>query len=117
MNTEQLNLWDQILEQLLQLEISEKRTTSEGYFEAVLISRDLSKWFESLAQHLGPAFKPTGEAPAQAAKEVAAPYGGIRKDQTLFYKTFEDFSLAAMFWPWGNGESITLKMWLIQSGQ
>ncbi len=105
------NVLDLIIQQCQQLEICEQRSRSADYFEAVITNREFPQWSERLAQQLGPALKPAGAGPSRDAKRVAEAFGGIRKEQTLFYKVFEDCAVIAMFWPWGNKTQSTLKIW------
>ena len=37
-------------------------------------------------------------------------YGGIRKEQFLYNRAFEEISIMAMFWPWSDGAHITVKI-------
>jgi hypothetical protein len=106
------NPWEAILEQIKPLEVHEQRSRTENYFEAVIFNRDLAKWSEQLGVHLGEAAKPAGKSPSKEVKELTDPFGGIRKEQTFFYKAFETYAVIAMFWPWGDQQHSTLKMWI-----
>ncbi len=106
------NPWNDILEQVRALEVREQRALSENYFEAVIFNRDLDRWSQQLAVHLGEAAKPAGKSPSREVKVLTEPFGGIRKEQTFFYKAFEAYAVVAMFWPWGDKQHSTLKMWI-----
>lgn len=106
------NPWNDILEQIKPLEVREERSRTENYYEAVVFNRDLDQWSAQLEVHLGPAAKPAGQNPSHEVKVLTEGFGGIRKEQIFFYKAFETFAVVAMFWPWGDKQHSTLKMWI-----
>lgn len=103
--------WDTLLENCRQIEIREERNVTGNYFEAVVYNRDMPRWVEQLGQHLGPAMKPPGKSPSREAKQLTEAFGGIRKEQTLFYQAGDGIATIAMFWPWGDKQHSTLKIW------
>ncbi len=105
------NPWDEILEPILNLEVVEQRGKSEDYFEVVITQNAIPQWTEHLGRHLGPPFKAAGTSPSREAKAVTEAYGGIQKNQTLFYRLFDGMAVVAMFWPWSSNQYSTLKMW------
>lgn len=95
------------------LKIEELRTQSEEYFEAVIAKTDVEPLHKMLAAYFGPPLKPEGQTPSGDANRHAKPHGGIRKDQTMYFRQDEDYAEFALLWPWGNGIRITVK--IIQS--
>lgn len=100
----------EIIERCSGLNIEDKRKLTDEYGEFVFSSKDIEQWSEILTDILGPAVKPEGGKPAKEDKKITDDYGGVRRDQTLFRKEFDGFVIIAMFWPWSDEESITLKL-------
>ncbi|MBN1595130.1 hypothetical protein JW933_04305 [candidate division FCPU426 bacterium] len=92
------------------LKIVEEREVASDHINLVLLTEDLRQWSECLALSLGPALKAAGAKPSSEAKKIAQNFGGIRNEQTLFIKNFDDFSVVAMFWPWQDNKHTTLKI-------
>ncbi|MFA5087968.1 MAG: hypothetical protein WC552_02905 [Candidatus Omnitrophota bacterium] len=90
--------------------IYEKRNITDDYGEIVFYSKDRDEWHKLFAEILGPAIKPEGAYPTPVHLDMTKNYGGIRSDQTLFKKEYEDSTVIAMFWPWQDGVCTTLKM-------
>ena len=42
--------------------------------------------------------------------QVTKNYGGIQKQQTLYYKDRDGVADCAMIWPWNDGSRSTVKM-------
>ena len=92
------------------LEIVEKRCTSEDFVELVFQRQEVDEWQRILTAFLGPPVKPKGQAPSEKDLALTARTGGIRIEQTLFEKEFENESILAKFWPWKDNIHITLRM-------
>jgi hypothetical protein len=101
------------LTEIKTLRIEELRAQREEYFEAVISKADLNSLHKILTAYFGPPLKPEGQGPSGEANRRAEPYGGIRKDQTMYFRQDGDHSECALLWPWGNGIRITVK--IIQS--
>ncbi|MFH1800804.1 MAG: hypothetical protein ABH891_08205 [Candidatus Omnitrophota bacterium] len=95
------------------LRIEELRAQSEEYFEAVISKADLDPLHKILTAYFGPPLKREGQSPSGEANQRAKPHGGIRKDQTMYFRQAGDHAECALLWPWGNGIRITVK--IIQS--
>lgn len=92
------------------LPVCEERAGTPDYDERVIDKDDVSRWSSVLTAVLGAPVKPAGVIPTEEHLSVTENYGGIQKSQTLYWKEFEDVCVAAMFWPWGDGKHVTLKM-------
>ncbi|MFH2218489.1 MAG: hypothetical protein ABII68_02365 [Pseudomonadota bacterium] len=92
------------------LRVDEKRRVEEGYVELVIFNDEMYRWEEKLAGLLGRPTKPPGMEPSQKQEKITETFGGIQKSQTLFQKSFDGSDVIAMFWPWQNGEHVTLKI-------
>jgi hypothetical protein len=96
------------------LKIAEKRCISEDFVELVFHNEEIEEWQRLLTAFLGEPSKPKGQEPSAKDLETTAHTGGIRLEQTLFEKEFENASIIAKFWPWKDLMHITLRMALLQ---
>ena len=93
-----------------ELEIHQRRTTTDEYCELVFYTKDTDKWRDLLANNLGQPIKPAGSKPSKEDELITKDYGGIYTEQTLFKKEVESSIVIAMFWPWQDGANTTLKL-------
>jgi len=99
-----------LLTQIQALKFEESRGQTEDYFEAVISKAGLDPWHKILTAYFGAPLKPEGRPPSPEAKEHAGPYGGIREDQTMYFRSDGEYSECALLWPWGSGNRITIKV-------
>ncbi len=90
--------------------MDECRKQTFGYMEFVMAVKDLSVVYPVLEEYFGPPFKPAGVNPTKEASSRTAPYGGIEKQQTLFYVERDGKSNCAMIWPWQDKTRATVKL-------
>ena len=102
--------FQELVQTLKQAPLDETRKESEGYFEFVLNASDLSVVYPALEQYFGVPFKPPGIKPSKEASLYAKEYGGIEKQQTLYYREDAGVSNCAMIWPWNDGVRVTVKV-------
>lgn len=102
--------FSELTSDLKTLTLEERRKESEGYFEFVLLSRELLHLYPVLEKYFGVPFKPAGVAPSREAQDYAKQYGGIQKQQTFYYVKRAGLSNCAMIWPWGDGSRATVKI-------
>ena len=95
---------------LKNIPFDEKRKEFEGYFEFVLLKQELLRLYPVLEKYFGVPFKPAGVAPSRKAQDYAKQYGGIQKQQTLYYRERAGLSSCAMVWPWNDGSRATVKI-------
>jgi len=105
-----MNLVEEI-EKTLKMEI---RLTTEGgkYLEAVITLQDLDVLNSLLRDHLGPATKVSGKEVYFPTKiqELVDSLGGLRIEQSFFYKQDGTQVIYAAIWPWQSDPNrITLK--------
>jgi hypothetical protein len=92
----------------------EIRPNSQGleYLEAVLQKKDLGLLNSLLEKHLGPAAKEPGKE-ANLPKEIQKlvdSLGGLRKEQSFFYRRDDRRVIYAAIWPWvSDPNKLTLK--------
>jgi hypothetical protein len=96
------------------LTITEKRCISDDFIELVFRNEDVEDWQRILTAFLGGPSKPEGREPTAKNLETTASTGGIRIEQTLFEKEFENGSIIAKFWPWKDHIHTTLRMALLE---
>ena len=103
---------EEIFRRCKTLPVFERRDSREDYIEIVFYAKDTDEWICALAGVLGAPVKPPGEKPSRLARKLTKPFGGVWENQTFFMKEFTNTTVVAMFWPWGNGEYTTLKMFV-----
>lgn len=103
-----------MIEEIRETLTMEIRPISQGleYLEAVISKNDLDLLRSLLRKHLGPAAKESGKE-ANLPKEiqkVVDSLGGLRFEQSFFYRKDGDDVTYAAIWPWqSNPDKITLK--------
>jgi hypothetical protein len=105
-----MNLAEEI-KKTLQMEI---RLTSAGdkYLEAVITLQDLDVLNSLLREHLGPATKVSGKEVyfPKKIQELIDSLGGLRIEQSFFYRQDGKQVIYAAIWPWQSDPNrITLK--------
>jgi hypothetical protein len=100
----------ELVKQLKKIPFDEIRKESEGYFEIVLSTKHLINLYPIFESYYGVPFKPSGVAPSDKAQNLTRNYGGIQKQQTLYYVNRNGVSDCAMIWPWNDGSRSTVKM-------
>lgn len=98
------------LNQIKKLQCQEKRASTLEYTELVVAKPHWNEMASVLNAYFGQPLKPQGQNSSRDTDQCAKPYGGVRKDQTLYFKKNETGTYAALLWPWGNGTSVTLKI-------
>lgn len=86
------------------------RLDEDNYFEAVIAKEEYSKLKNLLESFFAAAIFPSkNKLPSQIIKTID-PFGGIIPGQTLYYSNNAESAIFAMFWPWQDGQYITLKI-------
>lgn len=102
---------DELRTKINKLRLEERRIDEPRALEAVLETGQLPALTEILESYFGCALKKPGERPSRELAKVADPYGGIRQNQSLYYRRDENSSAIAMIWPWSDGLLVTLKVY------
>ncbi len=92
------------------LKVREKRCLTDEFIEFVFYNQDVDEWHRILTAFLDKPRKPQGQEPSEKDLMLTAHTGGIRVEQTLFEKDFEDGTIIAKFWPWKDNSHTTLRM-------
>lgn len=96
---------------MFNLEIRSNSRDSE-YLEAVIQRADLESLASVLKEHLGPAAKEAGGESnlPDDIKELVDLLGGLRSEQSFYYRKEKEAITYAALWPWqSNPNKITLK--------
>ena len=93
-----------------ELKINEKRCLTDEFVELVFQNDEIDEWFRIVSAFLGTPTNPKGQEPPQKDLDRTATTGGIRLEQTLFEKDFENGTIIAKFWPWKDKIHTTLRM-------
>jgi len=96
------------------LKVREKRCISDDFIELVFHNEEIEHWHRILVAFLGEPLKPEGQEPSAKDLALTANTGGIRLEQTLFEKEYENGAIIAKFWPWKDQMHITLRMALLE---
>lgn len=105
-----MNNFVELAGRLKQTPVDEFRKDTAGYLEFVLTLQSLPRIYPILEEYFGPPFKPAGMVPTKEAVSRTADYGGIQKQQTLYYVEREGLSNCAMIWPWQDKTRVTVKV-------
>ncbi len=114
-----------IIEEIKGTFLMEIRPTSKGleYLEGVINKKDLKLLNSLLKNRLGPAAKESGKAAnlPKEIQELVDSLGGLRNEQSFFYKQTGNEVTYFCIWPWAsNPDKVTLKSGvtkLVLSGQ
>lgn len=104
----------EIIDCCSELKVREKRCMTEEFIELVFLNEQISEWQRVLTAFLGLPIKPEGQSPSSKDLAITAGTGGIRVEQTLYEKGFEEGTIIAKFWPWQDNKHTTLRMALLE---
>ena len=102
--------FEELVLQLKAIPFDELRKQYEGYFEFVLSNQHLKHLYPVLEKYFGTPFKPAGLSPTKQAEDITKKYGGIQKQQTLYFLQQNGDASCAMLWPWNDGHRVTVKL-------
>ncbi len=102
--------FNEFLEQVKTIQCQERRNQTSDYVEIVVAKPHWEMMDQVLKSYFGEPLKPHGQNPSRDADKCSKPYGGVRKDQTLYFQKTETGTYAALLWPWGSGTAVTLKI-------
>ncbi len=102
-----------IVDNCSHLKVVDKRCISDEFVDLVFVNEQMDEWQNILSSFLGDPRKPQGQAPNDGDLQLTSHTGGIRIEQTLFEKKFENATIIAKFWPWKDDKHTTLRMALL----
>jgi hypothetical protein len=111
-----------LIEEIKQALTMEVRENSKGldYLEAVVHRKDLALLNSLLEKHIGPAAKESRKEAnlPKEIKELVDSLGGLRNEQSFFYRRDDNQVIYAAIWPWqSNLNKITLKSGVTEINQ
>jgi len=103
-----------MIEEIKETLTMEIRSNSRGseYLEAVIDTKDIELLNSLLKRYLGSAAKERGKKAnlPKEIEELVDSMGGLRKEQSFFYRQDGNQVIYAALWPWGSDPTkITLK--------
>ena len=102
--------FDELLGEIKKIHCQEVRAQEGDYFEVVVRHDALANVSVLLGTYFGEALKSAGVKASAEALERSGPYGGIQVNQTMYYRQGERGGELAFLWPWGSGQSTTIKI-------
>jgi len=105
-----------LLAKLTHLEYSQKKYHVDRfgeYAQLVFPHEKWQIWLDALAEILGEPVKTADQPVTSEIIDLTKDFGEIFDHQTLFYREIDHHRIMAMFWPWSNNESITLKIMVL----
>lgn len=105
-----------LIAKLKHLEYSQKKyhVDSHGeYAQLVFSNSHMEAWLDCIGGMLGPPIKTAKQPVTEDIVRLTADFGEIFDHQTLFYSEIDMQRIMAMFWPWTNQTSTTLKMMIL----
>jgi len=101
---------DKLIHELTRIPLDEMRKKTGDYCELVVALEDLTPVEDILDKYFGPAKKLEGKSPDRESTYLAQDFGGVRKNQILYYKEEDKTAVCALIWPWGDGVLATVKV-------
>lgn len=102
--------FEELLTDVKSCVLEETRRDEPRYLEAVFQTSASGPLTAALVKFFGPPFKPAGVKPTRESDKHSQPYGGVLKEQTLYYLEKEGIAHCAMLWPWNDKRKATLKI-------
>lgn len=102
--------YPEFIEEIKKVKFWEKRVDAPNLLEFVIEQEHLNTLTMLLQNYFGLPLKPAGHAPSREANAYSAAYGGIQKNQTLYYRDSSALTHCALLWPWSDGKWITVKL-------
>ena len=106
----------ELLAKLSHLEYSQKKYHVDRYGEyaqLVFPHSQLRDWRDAIVEILGEPVKTDDQPVTDEIIQLTEDFGEIFDHQTLFFREIGHHRIMAMFWPWSNSESITLKIMIL----
>ena len=102
--------YNQLLNKIDSFPVFESRIDGPQMKEFVIPFDSIMRLHLIFQKFFGPDFKAPGESPTITDKKRSALWGGIRQNQTLYYRENDDYFNCAMLWPWEEGRLCTVKI-------
>lgn len=83
------------------------------YAQLVFNNRHMDEWLDCIGEMMGRPIKTAKQPVTEDIVRLTEDFGEIFDHQTLFYSEIDMHRIMAMFWPWKNKESTTLKIMIL----
>ena len=113
-----MELYD-LISNFKHLEYSQKKyhVDSQGeYAQLVFNNTHMDEWLTCVGELLGLPIKTELQPVTDDIVQLTEDFGEIFDHQTLFYRETDTHRIMAMFWPWKNQSSTTLKIMILNKG-
>jgi len=84
------------------------------YAQLVFSNSHTQEWLDCISEMLGQPIKTAQQPVSEDIVCLTKDFGEIFDHQTLFYREIDIHRIMAMFWPWKNQESTTLKLMILK---
>jgi len=102
--------FDKVKKEVKNMEPDTTRMDNEKYFEVVINHARLGEVVRVLESVFGTPTWPSNKKLSKDMEKLIKNAGGLRKGQTLYFLSKEEYSAFVMLWPWQDGERVTVKM-------
>jgi len=102
--------FEDLLSEIKKIKWEEIREQTDNYLEVVVGNADLDPLKSVLQSYFGTPIKPEGKWPSWNASRQSKSFGGVRRNQTMYFQKSEQGSEIALLWPWGCGTVMTVKI-------
>ena len=102
--------YSELLDEIRKVPLEELRIDSPEWFEFVIFKDSLGRIQPSLENFFGPPRKRPEAEPSREIQKMTAPFGGVWAGQTLYWREQGDAFHCGLFWPWGDGTRVTVKL-------
>lgn len=103
-------LFIQLKTLVISSELELVRVDNKDYFEAVILKDKVARLIEKIEAAFGSQKLPSDKELPLQIKDAINNLGGIRGNQSLYVFNSENIFNIIMFWPWGDGRRVTLKI-------
>jgi hypothetical protein len=102
--------FDDLKEEVKGISFDSLRMDCDNYFEGVVLKDELNKLTAKLEAFFGSPAWPSRNRIPYRAQEMINGFGGIMSGQTLYFWNQGKSAVAAMLWPWQDGQRTTIKI-------
>lgn len=100
----------EMLESIKRIPSLQLQEKGKDFLGAVIDNNELVSIRDILDAFFGPPLKPENTKVTAEVADISNPYGGIRENQTLYYRKDGNDRVLVMLWPWNDNSRFTLKV-------
>lgn len=102
--------FSELVIKIKKIKAGEARVDLSQLMECTVKKSDFEELITALDEYFGSPVKPLGVIPNGKLQVYADPYGGIRKEQIMYFIDREPDFEAVLVWPWLDGLIFTVKV-------